>query len=149
MSRPIPNFGAMLRLLFADRAAGALPGRDVDWKIDGRKRIRDGVVLGGYLTDFEIQSIAGGMPVEEVVWPQFRHVIDEFFDRIDNKLRRASDEVIWLKRPTLADDDGAVVRLDLEHNRWSFYFRAYFHAPGVEPTMIEGGAIEYVRAPGT
>ena len=156
MSRGLPNLDAMVRMAAEfPPSEQALPGVSPQWlgrtvrTEDGEEHELDGVVLGGYFDGAEFLALAAGIDPERIVIPKVRGVRDELMRRIHDKIDRATGAVVWLLRPTVADENGYALRHDADRDRWTFFFRAYFYAPGVERTLVECGPIEFVRAPGT
>lgn len=129
-----------------------LPGRDFDPTKDDLKALRpiDGVVLGGYLDDRDMLSLAAFGPDSGALFDQIRYVHRELLRRVREKIDAATGEVVWFKRPSLAEEDGALLRQDpYGRDRWAFYMRTYFRAPGVEPTLVQTAPIVFVRQAGT
>lgn len=135
-------------------AVGPVPGIDFKWMgakcrlPDGSEQRIDGLVLGGFITGSELKTAADGP--WDVLGIQARYVAGEFTRRLRAKFDAATGEILWLRRPQVYDMDGSAIHQSSDgSDRWEFIFRAYFFAPGVTPTLVEGGPIPFVRAPGT
>lgn len=137
----IGGLAAKVRSCVAEAAAG-LPGRDVR-EDDGLFASRlDGVVLGGYVLPWELEE-------EEPLacfQRQVEHVMGEMLRRLREKIDAATGEIVWVRRLSVSDCDGAILRLN-SAGQWTFFFRAYALFPGVEMTLDERAPIPFVRAP--